>query len=171
MGTPTQPDLPSRVAFRYRLAGYFKPGDLILYGKYKNKKGKILRMFTDEKGHPAVEIEPVPKGRKKNKVIGLFKIWHAKAAAGASVDSGSLVIIDPAYVQYWGTGEHPELTTEYANKAPGDPIAQLHFRNGAPAAVVIRNFGGDGTIDVDVDEDEDVVVSIGTRRHHLPWTE
>lgn len=68
----------TRVAAMHLVAsGYFNVGDPILYGKYKNKKGVIVRLFKDEKGNPAVEIEPVPKGRKQNKVITLFKIWHA----------------------------------------------------------------------------------------------
>jgi len=36
-----------------------------------------VRVFTDERGIPSVEIQPIPQGRKKNKVFGLFKIWHA----------------------------------------------------------------------------------------------
>lgn len=67
-----------RVAGRHLVAtGYFAPGDLVLYGKWKNKRGVIVRLFTDEHGNPAVEIEPIPKGRKKNKIFGLFRIWHA----------------------------------------------------------------------------------------------
>lgn len=60
-----------------KVASYFAEGDLVLYGKYKNKKGRIIRIFVDEKGHPAIEVEPVPKGRKQNKIIGLYKIWKA----------------------------------------------------------------------------------------------
>jgi len=63
-----------RVAFRH-VAGFFEPGDYVWMGKYKNKLGRIVRLFTDEKGHPAVEVEPIPKGRKQNKVFGLFKMW------------------------------------------------------------------------------------------------
>ncbi len=70
-------DLSRRVAKRYLLASYFEPGQTVLYGKYKNALGRIVRLFLDDKGHPAVEIEPIPKGRKKNRVIGLFRIWHA----------------------------------------------------------------------------------------------
>lgn len=71
----------TRVAAKHLVAaGYFNPGDPILFGKYKNKKGIIKRLFKDEKGNPAVEIEPVPKGRKKNKVLTLFKIWHEDPA-------------------------------------------------------------------------------------------
>ena len=56
---------------------YFEVGDLILYGKYKNKKGVIRAFSHDAKGNPTVEIEPFPKGRKQNKVFGLFLILRA----------------------------------------------------------------------------------------------
>jgi hypothetical protein len=69
--------IAERVAARVILASYFEVGDIVYFGKYKNKKGKIVRLFLDEKGHPSVEIQPIPQGRKKNKVFGLFKIWHA----------------------------------------------------------------------------------------------
>jgi hypothetical protein len=63
-------------AYLYKQARlYFEVGDKILYGKYKNKKGRIIAFGKDHKGNPTVEIEPIPKGRKKNKVFGLFKIW------------------------------------------------------------------------------------------------
>lgn len=64
---------PAQVAYR-KMASYFSPGDVVLYGKYKNKKGRIVKFDTDEKGDPTVEIEPVPKGRKQNKILKLFKI-------------------------------------------------------------------------------------------------
>lgn len=56
-------------------SGPFDVGDDILFGKYKNKKGKIKDVFVDDKDHVAVEIEPDPKGRKKNVEMGLYKIW------------------------------------------------------------------------------------------------
>jgi len=56
-------------------AGYFNVGDVILWGKYKNKKGRIVNFHDDGKGHPLVEIEPIPKGRKQNKTFQLFKVW------------------------------------------------------------------------------------------------
>jgi hypothetical protein len=49
--------LASRVAAKSILADEFKPGDPILYGKHKNKHGVIIRVFTDEKGHPTLEID------------------------------------------------------------------------------------------------------------------
>lgn len=55
---------------------YFKKGDFVLMGKYKTSKGKIIAFGEDQWGNPTVEIEPIPKGRKKNKVIGLFRIWQ-----------------------------------------------------------------------------------------------
>ena len=64
-------------AARKKNASYFNVGDIILYGKYKNKKGKIVSFNTDPKGNPIVEIEPIPKGRKQNKIIQLFRIWRS----------------------------------------------------------------------------------------------
>lgn len=58
-------------------SGYFAVGDQVLHGKYKNKKGIVVRLFKDDRGIPCVEIEPVPKGKKQNKVLGLFNLWHA----------------------------------------------------------------------------------------------
>jgi hypothetical protein len=56
---------------------YFKIGDTVLYGKYKNKKGKVVGFGEDEKGNPTMEIEPMPKGRKKNVTLGLYRMWKA----------------------------------------------------------------------------------------------
>jgi hypothetical protein len=71
-------DFARRVAARYlEASAYFAVGDEVLFGKYKNKHGRIVRFFRDEKGNPSIEIEPIPKGRKKNKIMTLFKIWHA----------------------------------------------------------------------------------------------
>jgi hypothetical protein len=62
---------------------YFNQGDAVLYGKYKNHKGVIKRIYLDERGHPRVEIEPTPLGRKHLKDIGLFTIWKADATISA----------------------------------------------------------------------------------------
>lgn len=53
----------------------FSVGDEVLYGKYKNKRGKLVAFGRNPKGQVTVEIEPIPKGRKSNKTMGLFKIW------------------------------------------------------------------------------------------------
>jgi len=66
------------------VANYFKIGDPIFFGKYKNKPGKIVRFFKDGRGLPYVEVEPIPKGRKKNREMGLFNIWHQDTAKRAS---------------------------------------------------------------------------------------
>ena len=63
-------------------APYFKIGDIVLMGKYKNKRGVILGFGQDKWGNPTVEIEPIPKGRKQNKTIGLYKIWRADVKEG-----------------------------------------------------------------------------------------
>ncbi len=58
-------------------ASYFEVGAVVLYGKYKNHRGRIVGFGQDKWGNPTVEIEPIPKGRKQNKVLGLFRIWRA----------------------------------------------------------------------------------------------
>jgi hypothetical protein len=58
-------------------AGMFKKGDHVFFGKYKNKKGKIVAVYLDDKGHPTIDIEPVPKGRKKTVTMGLYKVWSS----------------------------------------------------------------------------------------------
>ena len=70
-------NLVARVVARYLKASYFSVGDIVLYGKYKNKRGKVVVFGKDQWGNPTVEVEPIPKGRKSNKVFGLFKIWRA----------------------------------------------------------------------------------------------
>lgn len=70
-------NLIERVASWYLQASLFNVGDIILFGKYKNKKGRIIEFGKDHKGNPTVTIEPIPKGRKQNKTFGLYKIWHA----------------------------------------------------------------------------------------------
>lgn len=75
---------PYRVAARYMLAAdYFSIGDLVYFGKYKNHRGKIVGFGVDHHGNPTVEIEPIPKGRKQNKVMGLFKMWRADVKENA----------------------------------------------------------------------------------------
>ena len=56
-------------------SGAFKKGDHVLFGKYKNKKGKIVDVYLDDKDHVTIDIEPVPKGRKKTVSMGLYKVW------------------------------------------------------------------------------------------------
>lgn len=73
--------MAERVMRRY--AAYFSRGDVVLMGKYKNHRGKILGFSKDHWGNPTVIIEPIPKGRKQNKVIGLFKIWRADVKENA----------------------------------------------------------------------------------------
>jgi len=69
-----------------RQAAYFEVGDLVAYGKYKNKKGKVVGFGLDDKGQPTVEIEPVPKGQKKNKTLTLFKIRRlSKTASNVAI--------------------------------------------------------------------------------------
>lgn len=72
-------EVPFACAASVKRASFFNVGDIILYGKYKNKKGRVVSFGADKHGNPTVEIEPIPKGRKQNKVFGLYKIWHVPA--------------------------------------------------------------------------------------------
>ena len=64
-----------RVAAKYLIAtSYFNVGDFVVFGKWKNKRGRVVRIFEDERGIPYIEIEPIPKGRKSNRVLSLFTI-------------------------------------------------------------------------------------------------
>ena len=71
----------SRIALRYLVAKTFnlEIGDPVLFGKYKNKRG-LIKGFKDDpvSGDPIVIIEPVPKGRKQDVGIKLFKIRYDK---------------------------------------------------------------------------------------------
>ena len=67
-----------RIAARYLRATYFSRNDVILFGKYKNHRGKIIGFSEDKWGNPTVQIESVSKaGRKKVTEMGLFRIWRA----------------------------------------------------------------------------------------------
>ena len=76
--------LAQRVATRF-LTANFKPGEYILYGKFKNKKGRLKRIFLDDRGIPYIEIEPYPNptGRKKNRVMGLYTVRKMKPEVAA----------------------------------------------------------------------------------------
>ncbi len=65
-----------------RVTAHFKVGDVVLMGKYKNMRGAIVGFGNDQWGNPTVEIEPNPKGRRQNKIIGLYKIWRADLKEG-----------------------------------------------------------------------------------------
>lgn len=84
-------DLVSRVAARYMEASYFSIGDIVLYGKYKNHHGKVVAFGADKWGNPTIEIEPIPKGRKQNKILGLFKIWRADVKENALAEQARVL--------------------------------------------------------------------------------
>ena len=97
-----------RVAARFLTGSYFSVGDLVYFGKYKNHVGKVVAFGADQWGNPTIEIEPIPKGRKQNKVMGLFKIWRkdvkdkalaeraeqAASAAGGAVAAAPFTMTD-----------------------------------------------------------------------------
>jgi len=84
-------------------ASFFNVNDIILYGKYKNKKGRIVGFGADQHGNPTVEIEPIPKGRKQNKVFGLYKIWHVPVEPKVASE---LILVRNIIARY--LGDDPE---------------------------------------------------------------
>lgn len=68
---------PRSIAARFVQAAYFEIGSIVTYGKYKNHRGKLKSFGKDKWGNPTVTIEPIPKGRKQDKTLGLFRIWRA----------------------------------------------------------------------------------------------
>jgi len=73
----TLDQLDREIAQALAESAYFKVGDIVLMGKYKNKRGVVVGFDKDKWGNPTVEIEPIPKGRKANRILGLYKIWRA----------------------------------------------------------------------------------------------
>jgi len=67
---PLSSDIRTLARFAYH---EFHVGDYIWYGKYKNKRGKIKGFKKDEKGFDVAIIEPVPKGRKQDKELSVYK--------------------------------------------------------------------------------------------------
>lgn len=51
----------------------FRAGDYVHFGRFKNKAGKLTRIWR-ENGVVKIEIEPIPKGRKKSRIRNLFSI-------------------------------------------------------------------------------------------------
>ena len=71
-------ELRSYISEATKFSFNFEVGDAILFGKWKNKRGKIVDMYLDDKGNPTIDIEPTPKGRKKNVTMGLYRVRKDK---------------------------------------------------------------------------------------------
>ena len=69
--------LALRVAKRFIKASYFSIGDIVLYGRWKNHRGRVIGFGKDKWGNPTITVEPIPLGRKQPKTFGLFKLWRA----------------------------------------------------------------------------------------------
>jgi hypothetical protein len=106
------PEGALRVATRY-LRAAFKPGDYILFGKFRNKRGRIVRVFDDERGIPYIEVEPVPKGRKKNRIFGLYTIRKMSPEAVAEAKA-----LEAESIKTAGESELPEFLAEFGRSYP-----------------------------------------------------
>jgi len=75
------------MAHQDRHGGYLNVGDIVLYGKFKNAKGKIIGFGTNEKGDPTIEVQPLDKdGQPKKgqtKTLTLLKVRKMTKEASA----------------------------------------------------------------------------------------
>lgn len=104
-----------RIIREVAYAGIFKNGDDVLYGKYKNKKGKIKDVYKDDKDHPTIDIEPSPKGRKKDVTMGLYKVWKGEPKKDEELDE---VDTDPS-----NNPGRPDDAFEYLGMHPSPTAA------------------------------------------------
>jgi hypothetical protein len=110
---------------------YFNVGDEVLFGKYKNKRGKVVGWGEDKWGNPTIEIEPVPKGRKKNQTIGLYRIWRAdvKEKGKTTVDEGTVRVDDAGFAQddeegsLWFVGPEHAGKVYQSKTTPSEPLS------------------------------------------------
>jgi len=52
-----------------------KVGDYVLFGRFKNKRGRVTKLWKDDKsGAVKIEISPIPRGRKKTRQMGLLNV-------------------------------------------------------------------------------------------------
>lgn len=67
---------------------YLNVGDVVLYGKFKNAKGRILSFGKNEKGDPTIEVQPIDKeGKSKGgqpKTLVLLKVRKLTKGAAAT---------------------------------------------------------------------------------------
>ncbi len=128
----------TRVATRWVQAAYFSTDDIVLYGKYKNHRGKIVKFDKDKWGNPTIEIEPIPKGRKKNKVMGLFKVWRAdvKEKALAELEKKKTAQFNPLPVKQ-AMDIHKRIVARFV-KAEGIPLG----RSWETGTILIHRYRG-----------------------------
>lgn len=55
------------------LRDYFAPGDEVLFGKWKNKRGRIVAVYEDDRGIPTIEVQ---RGRRRV-AMALYNVRRA----------------------------------------------------------------------------------------------
>jgi len=72
-------------------AGYLNVGDVVLYGKWKNARARILSFGVNEKGDPTIEAQPINKDgtdkKGKPKTLTLLKVRKLQATIAERVAS------------------------------------------------------------------------------------
>ena len=93
-------------------------------------------------------IDPLASRVASRYATKLARFEAMKQIGQICVETGTVLVIDPCFAESWGSGEHPDLSTEGYRKAWHEGRNQLYFANGVPAAVFIKGFGGDGSYPV-----------------------
>jgi len=144
-----------RVAVRYLVAkGYFEVGTTILYGKWKNKRGKIIAFSKDHWGNPVVEVEPIPKGRKQNKILNLYHFWRADVKEKALAEQAKMDKVTPRVVNAYYQKQALDVGRTWENEnwrihryADSIRITELREAGKRGKKVkVISLYGGDRTL-------------------------
>jgi len=72
------PEISRRVAAKYLLSS-FQTGDIVFYGRGRDKTAVTIRVWADERGVPFIEVQPIPRGKKHNRVFSLYTVHKVTA--------------------------------------------------------------------------------------------
>jgi hypothetical protein len=159
----TQVQIVSPVTGRGKAAKTFTVdvGQPIWYGKYKNKKGVITEIKSNEKGDTIIVVEQVPNptGRKQPKEMKLFKVRPRETEKTARVpvsDSADDVArgIRKAYESWWRS---PAAKAAWERETEGPrrkfnpmPFEEWRSLYEEPGAEILKVLNSSDSISVEV---------------------
>lgn len=131
-------------------APYFNVDDLVTFGKFQNKPGRIVRLFKDERGIPMIEIEPVPKGRKQNRVMSLYRVRHADpakrvASQWTAMDEGACLAehgyawVSPDGKVHLLNASHQRWAVDYIFDHRPDLVAKMRGATGMSMSLLLAD--------------------------------
>jgi hypothetical protein len=121
----------------------FNVGDVVLWGKYKSKRGKIIDIGVDDRGVPYVTIEPIPKGRKSVKTLGLFNIWREDHLKFAPAKVAARYLESQAALPQWIEQDSAPQAEHYRVECPSCGVVVSQCRCAGPVKTVTHQLCGD----------------------------